>query len=73
LSNLTAGYKTRLEYVLDQVCAELPMGGDHTSRSFIAEKLIAATQLGARSHEDLTRVARDALAELVDAGSSRTA
>jgi hypothetical protein len=73
LSNLTAGYKARLEYILDQVCAELPLGGDHAIRSFIAEHLISATELGAHSLEDLTRVAQGALAELLNSGSLRTA
>ena len=73
MSELTPGYKARLEFLLDQVCAELPAGGDHASRAFIAERLILAAGRGARSLEDLTGVAHGALAELSASKSSRTA
>lgn len=73
MSELTSGYKARLEFVLDQVCAELPAGGDHESRAFIAKRLASAAAVGSRSLEDLTGVAREALAELSTSGSSRTA
>jgi hypothetical protein len=73
VSELTAGYKARLEYVLDQVCADLPVGGDHASRAFIAQRLISAAGLGTRSLEELMTVAREALAEMPASGSLRTA
>lgn len=42
MSDISSGFKTRLEYVLDQICVEAPDGGSHEMRRFIAEKLIAA-------------------------------
>jgi ribosomal protein S7 len=60
------GFKTRLEYVLDQICAETKDGGSHEMRSFIAEKLMAAAEAGERSVDRLTEIARLALASFVD-------
>jgi hypothetical protein len=61
MSDISSGFKTRLEYVLDQICVVSPDGGSHEMRRFIAEKLIAATETGERSLEGLTEVARLAL------------
>ena len=61
LSEVSAGFKTRLEYVLDQICAETRHGGSHEMRSFIAAQLMVATQAGERSLDRLTEVARIAL------------
>jgi hypothetical protein len=58
MSKVSTGFKSRLEYVLDQICAETRHGGSHEMRSFIAAQLMAATQAGERSLE----VARLALA-----------
>ena len=62
MSELSTGFKTRLEYVLDQICAETRHGGSHEMRRFVAEKLLAATEAGERSLDGLTEVARLALA-----------
>jgi hypothetical protein len=62
LSDVSAGFKTRLEYVLDQICAETRHGGSHEMRSFIAAQLMVATQAGEGSLDRLTEVARIALA-----------
>lgn len=62
LSEVSAGFKTRLEYVLDEICAETRHGGSHEMRSFIAAQLMVATQAGERSLDRLTEVARIALA-----------
>jgi hypothetical protein len=64
------GYKSRLEFVLDQACAELPYGGDHKSRQFIAGQLLEAVRAGTANFEDLNRVAQRALAELVSTPNS---
>jgi hypothetical protein len=61
MSEVSAGFKARLEYVLDQICIETRDGGSHEMRGFIAEQLIAATETGVRSAEDLMQVAREAL------------
>jgi hypothetical protein len=61
VSEISSGFKARLEYVLDQICVEAPDGGSHAMRRFIAEKLMAAAETGERSLERLTEVARQAL------------
>jgi hypothetical protein len=62
MSKLSTGFKTRLEYVLDQICAEARHGGSHEMRRFVAERLMAATEAGERSVDGLAEVARLALA-----------
>jgi hypothetical protein len=59
---VSAGFKARLEYVLDQVCMGVPDGGSHELRRLVAAKLVAAAQAGELSMEGLTAVAREALA-----------
>jgi hypothetical protein len=61
MSEVSTGFKTRLEYVLDQICAETEHGGSHEMRCFIAEQLMTAAQAGERSGDGLTEVARQAL------------
>jgi hypothetical protein len=65
MSEVSTGFKTRLEYVLDQICAETRHGGSHEMRRFIAEKLMAAAVAGDRSLDRLSEVARQALASFV--------
>jgi hypothetical protein len=65
MSEMSAGFKTRLEYVLDQICVETRHGGSHEMRRFVAEQLIAAAQAGDRSLDKLTEVARHALTVFV--------
>jgi hypothetical protein len=60
MSEMSTGFKARLEYVLDQICAETEHGGSHEMRCLIAEQLIAAAQTGERSVDGLTKVARHA-------------
>jgi hypothetical protein len=73
VSVITAGFKARLEYVLDQVCMEAPDGGSHEMRCFVAEKLMTAAQGGERSLEGLTEVARQALAAFGGQFAAKTA
>ena len=61
MSEITAGFKARLEYFLDQVCIDASDGGSPEMRRFVAEKLMTAAQAGERSLEELTEVARQAL------------
>jgi hypothetical protein len=58
---VSSGFKARLEYVLDQICINLPDGGSHELRSFIAESLMAAAQAGERSLEGLAAAAEQSL------------
>jgi hypothetical protein len=73
MSEVSTGFKMRLEYVLDQICAETRHGGSHEMRRFVAEKLMAAAEAGERSLDRLTEVARRALASFVDDTSAGTA
>jgi hypothetical protein len=66
MSEVSTGFKTRLEYVLDQICAETVHGGSHEMRRFVAERLMAAVQADERSLEKLTEVARHALTVFVE-------
>ena len=59
------GFKTRLEFVLEQVFESLECGGDHETRAFVANRLLEAAQSGILKLEDLRRVAEDALVELL--------
>jgi hypothetical protein len=59
------GFKTRLEFVLEQVFEGLSGGGDHDMRAFVAARLLAAAQSGILKLEDLKRVAQEALFELL--------
>jgi hypothetical protein len=65
MSEVSSGFKARLEYVLDQICDETVHGGSHEMRRFVAEKLMAAAQAGERSLDRLTEIARQALASFL--------
>jgi hypothetical protein len=70
MSEVSTGFKTRLEYVLDQICINARHGGSHEMRRFVAEKLMAAAEAGDRSLDRLAEVARFALASFVDESSA---
>jgi len=53
-----------MDVVLDQICSELPHGGDHESRKFIAEQLMQAARGGKTALGELTYVGRRALVRL---------
>jgi hypothetical protein len=61
MSEVSTGFKARLEYVLDQICVETQFGGSHEMRCFVAERLMAAAEAGECSLDRLTEVARNAL------------
>jgi hypothetical protein len=54
-----------MDVVLEETCRQLPHGGDHDSRKFIAERLIEAAQAGHATLGELGIVARRALAEIL--------
>ena len=56
--------KANMDVVLEETCRQLPHGGDHDSRKFIAEQLIKAAQSGHSTLGELGIIARRALAEL---------
>lgn len=53
-----------MDVVLDEICRELPHGGDHESRKFIAEQLIKTVRDGKTSLGELTYAGRHALVQL---------
>ena len=53
-----------MDVVLEEVCRDLPHGGDHESRKHIAQKLMQAAKKGHVTLEGLRTVARRALSEL---------
>jgi hypothetical protein len=55
--------KANMDIVLDEICAELPHGGDHDSRKFIAEQLMQAARAGKTTLNELTYVGRRALVQ----------
>jgi hypothetical protein len=50
--------------VLDKLCRQLPNGGDHESRKFVAEQLMHAARSGVTGRGDLADYGRRALALL---------
>jgi hypothetical protein len=57
--------QANLDIVLDEICSELPHGGDHESRKAIAEQLMQAARDGRTSLRDLTYVGRRALTQIL--------
>lgn len=53
-----------MNVVLAEVCAELPHGGDHESRKFVAERLIEAARAGGTTLTELTAAGRRAVVHL---------
>ena len=64
MGELNSRVRANMDVVLEPVCAELPHGGDHESRKYIAEQLIEAAETGHGTLGDLTAVARRALVHL---------
>jgi hypothetical protein len=58
--------RANMDVVLEEICREMPHGGDHESRKFIAERLMECAREGRCSLSELNSVARRALLELVN-------
>jgi hypothetical protein len=56
--------QANMDVVLEAVCAELPNGGDHESRKFIAEQLIQCARSGRTTLGELMYTARRAIVQL---------
>ena len=56
--------RANMDVVLEEVCADLPNGGDHESRRYIAEQLIRAVPDGKTPLGELTCIGRRALIHL---------
>ncbi|WP_375776679.1 hypothetical protein ACE103_34640 [Bradyrhizobium sp. ma5] len=55
-----------LNVALESACRDLPNGGGHEARKFIARKLLRAVQQGKKTLGALERVARQALRGLLE-------
>ena len=62
--------RANMDVVLEEICREMPHGGDHESRKFIAERLMECAREGRGSLAELNGVARRALLELVNRKSA---
>jgi hypothetical protein len=62
--------QANMDVVLEEVCADLPNGGDHKSRKFIAEQLISAARDGKKTLGELTYAGRRALHHLQSSSKS---
>ena len=65
MPELSERTKANMDVVLEETCRQLPDGGDHDSRRFIAERLIEAAQAGHSTLGELGIVARRALADIL--------
>ena len=54
----------KMDVVLEEVCRNLPHGGDHESRKYIAKKLVQSVKKGNVTLEGLRPVASRAFSEL---------
>jgi hypothetical protein len=59
-----------MDVVLEQVCRELPHGGDHERRKRIAQKLLQSAKKGNVTLDGLRNVASRALSELSEQESA---
>ena len=49
--------RANMDVVLEEICREMPHGGDHESRKFIAERLMECAREGRTSLSELNSVA----------------
>ena len=54
-----------MDIVLEESCRELRHGGDHESRKFVAERLMACARDGHATQDQLRAAAHEALRELI--------
>jgi hypothetical protein len=66
LSEFDERTQANLDVVLDEICSELPHGGDHESRKAIAEQLMQAARGGTTGLRELTYVGRRALTHILN-------
>jgi hypothetical protein len=70
MGEISSRVQANMDVVLEQVCAELPHGGDHESRKYIAEQLIEAAEAGHGTLGELTTVALRALLQINNRSNS---
>ena len=70
MGEISSRVQANMDVVLEQVCAELPHGGDYESRKYIAEQLIEAAEAGHGTLGELTTVALRALLQINNRSNS---
>ena len=56
--------KSNMEVVLEEICSQLPNGGDHEQRKLVAERLLGAAQAGHHTLSELGAVALQAFTSI---------
>lgn len=64
MSKIDERTAANMDVVLEEVCRELPHGGDHERRKHIAQKLLQGVKKGNITLDGLRNVANRALSEL---------
>jgi hypothetical protein len=64
MSKMDEGTIANMDVVLEEVCRDLPHGGDHESRKHVARKLLHGAKKGNVTLDGLRTVAFRALSEL---------
>ena len=65
LSEFDERTQANMNVVLDEICGELPHGGDHESRKAIADQPVQAVRGGKTGLRELTYVGRRALIDVL--------
>ncbi|RXH23978.1 hypothetical protein XH99_01490 [Bradyrhizobium nanningense] len=64
MSEFDAQTQLNMDIVLEEICRELPHGGDHETRRHVAKRLVEAARSGRTTLDNLYMVARRALWEM---------
>ncbi|RXH23967.1 hypothetical protein XH99_01400 [Bradyrhizobium nanningense] len=64
MSEFDVRTQSNMDLVLEEICSELPNGGDHQTRRCVAETLVDAARSGKTTLGELYMVARRALSKL---------
>ena len=65
MSEFDGRTQANMDVVLDEICGELPRGGDHESPKAIAEQLVQAVRGGKTGLRELTYVGLRALIDVL--------
>jgi hypothetical protein len=72
MGEFDAHTRSHMEMVLEEVCGNLPHGGEHEIRKYVAERLIDAARCGKTCRDDLLPIALRALSEVRNPKRNRT-
>jgi hypothetical protein len=72
MSELDERRQAEIEFVLEEICTDLPHGGDYPSRKFIAEQLLLCAKSDKATLRELTYAGQRALVLLRRRSGSKT-